>query len=217
MSFTDNTAAVVSDNTAPTKRGESRAQAVLEAALELFLELGFANTSLDKVIEKAGGSRRTIYQMFGSKEGLLQAVVKESCDSILGQLETDKLLDMPPRDALISLAEQFISRLITPRRIAFYRLVVAESTHAPELGRQFMAAGPERAQAILCNYFRAAMAAGQLQLDNPEISARQFFEFARGDLHFHAMFDNHYVDGATLRKHIEIAVDVFLRGAEVRS
>lgn len=54
-----------------TRRGTQRRQAILSAATDLFMEHGFEGTSLDMVIERAGGSRRSIYQYFDNKEGLL--------------------------------------------------------------------------------------------------------------------------------------------------
>lgn len=199
---------------APTRRGAQRRQAVLDAALDLFLSQGFAATSLDQVIDRAGGSRRTIYQTFGGKEGLLRAVVSESCSGMLDNVDNvGQLLAQTPAQALTHIGELFLDMLITPQRLALFRLVVAESTHSPELGRAFMESGPERAYALVLDYFRAAGAAGQLRLDDPETSARQFLEFVKGDLPFRAMFYHDVADAKTQRRYVDAAVALFLRGA----
>lgn len=200
---------------APTRRGEERRQAVLDAALELFLKHGFAATSLDRVIERAGGSRRIIYQTYGGKEGLLEAVVSQGCQGIIEQLDLDSLLEMPPADALSRIGDTFLDMLTAPRKIALLRLVTAESTHAPELGRQFMAAGPERGYKLILSYFRGAMEAGKLSLPDPETSARQFLELVKGDLTFRVMFYGDVPDKATRRRYVDAAVTVFLQGARV--
>ncbi len=55
-----------------TERGRQRRRAMLDAATQAFLEHGFEGTTLDMVIERAGGSRGTLYSSFGGKEGLLR-------------------------------------------------------------------------------------------------------------------------------------------------
>lgn len=198
---------------APTRRGEERRQAILDAALDLFLEHGFAATSLDKVIDRAGGSRRTIYETFGDKEGLLEAVVSQGCLDIIEQLDIKGLLEMSPEQALGKIGGVFLEMLTTPRKIALLRLVTAESTRAPELGRHFMASGPERGYGLVETYFRDAIAAGKLNLADPETSARQFLELVKGDLTFRVMFYGEVPDQATRQRYVDTAVNVFLRGA----
>lgn len=48
-----------------TERGRQRRRAMLDAATQAFLEHGFEGTTLDMVIERAGGSRGTLYSSFG--------------------------------------------------------------------------------------------------------------------------------------------------------
>ena len=54
----------------PAGRGASRRRAILDAAAALFLERGFADTSVGDVVKRSGGSLATLYSLFGSKEGL---------------------------------------------------------------------------------------------------------------------------------------------------
>lgn len=49
---------------------------VLDAALQLFSTKGFAATSVREVVEKAGVTKPALYYHFGSKEGLLRAIVE---------------------------------------------------------------------------------------------------------------------------------------------
>ena len=197
---------------APTRRGQQRSQAVLDAALALFLEQAFANTSLDKIIERAGGSRRTIYQTFGGKEGLLEAVVTESCGEILSQISATELDSMAPEAALTHIGERFLAVLMRPERSALFRLVVAESTHAPGLGRLFMEAGPARAQELVCDYLGNAVAAGKLVIEDLTVAASQFLEMVKGDLHFRALFYGELADPAYQQRHVRSAVNIFLSG-----
>lgn len=57
--------------------------AILSAARELFLNDGFDRTSVDAVSARAGVSKRTVYDYFGDKNTLLQAVVADISDTLV--------------------------------------------------------------------------------------------------------------------------------------
>lgn len=59
------------------QRGVERRRAIIEAAMELFSERGFRGTGVAAVAERAGISASGVLHHFGTKEGLLQAVVEE--------------------------------------------------------------------------------------------------------------------------------------------
>ena len=60
------------------RRKEARPAELLAAALELFVEKGYAGTRLDDVAQRAGVSKGTLYLYFENKEDLFKAVVRES-------------------------------------------------------------------------------------------------------------------------------------------
>ena len=66
---------------APAKRArrkEARPGELLEAALALFVEKGFAATRVEEVAARAGVSKGTLFLYFPSKEELFKAVVREN-------------------------------------------------------------------------------------------------------------------------------------------
>ena len=60
------------------RRKEARPGELIEAALELFVEKGFAATRVDEVAARAGVSKGTLFLYFSSKEELFKAVVREN-------------------------------------------------------------------------------------------------------------------------------------------
>ncbi|MHB8508624.1 MAG: TetR/AcrR family transcriptional regulator [Candidatus Dormibacteria bacterium] len=58
-----------------TTRGQATRHGVLEAAARLFLDRGYHGVGLEVVAEAAGVTRQTVYNLFGSKAGLLRALV----------------------------------------------------------------------------------------------------------------------------------------------
>jgi AcrR family transcriptional regulator len=66
------------------RRKEARPGELLEAALDLFVEKGFAATRVDEVAARAGVSKGTLFLYFPSKEELFKAVVRQN---IAGRFE----------------------------------------------------------------------------------------------------------------------------------
>ena len=60
-----------------SQRGQKRQQAILEAATETFLQHGYEGTTLNMIIVRAGGSRRSLYDYFGDKQGLINNCMRE--------------------------------------------------------------------------------------------------------------------------------------------
>jgi TetR/AcrR family transcriptional regulator len=60
------------------RRKEARPGELLDAALDLFVEKGFAATRAEEVAARAGVSKGTLFLYFPSKEELLKAVVQEN-------------------------------------------------------------------------------------------------------------------------------------------
>ncbi|CAN7570822.1 helix-turn-helix domain containing protein [Devosia sp. LjRoot16] len=58
------------------RRAEARPDEVLDAALELFIEKGFASTRVEDIAKRAGLSKGTVYLYFPSKEALLEGLVR---------------------------------------------------------------------------------------------------------------------------------------------
>jgi AcrR family transcriptional regulator len=64
-------------------RGSPR-ERLLDAAQELFYAEGVQSVGIDRVIERAGVAKASLYSTFGSKEGLVRAYLDESHERILG-------------------------------------------------------------------------------------------------------------------------------------
>ena len=66
-----------------TRRKYARPEEILAAALDLFVERGFATTRLDYVAARAGVSKGTLYLYFENKEDLFKAVVRSNVVPVL--------------------------------------------------------------------------------------------------------------------------------------
>lgn len=67
------------------RRKAERPQELLDAALSLFVEKGFAATRIDEVATRAGVSKGTLYLYYASKEELLKAVIAQRLSSQIAE------------------------------------------------------------------------------------------------------------------------------------
>jgi TetR/AcrR family transcriptional regulator, fatty acid metabolism regulator protein len=118
----------------PTLReaGKSETRRLLfQVALELFAEKGFEKTRASEIAEKAGVAVGTIYLHFGSKEGLLRAILVHVADDIYARVkEVYEQNPSAPPEALARMhIEQIVQSVEENRKLASFVLGYALSRH----------------------------------------------------------------------------------------
>lgn len=205
----------MSQNTAELEiketRGDVRRRAMIEAATTVFLEHGFAATTLDKIIEKSGGSRRTLYEQFGNKEGLFSAVLCQCCENVMNSIDVESIYSQKPEEALISIGKTYLGAILDPVNLSLFRQAAAESSRFPEIGEIFYEQGLGFGLSRLAEYFQIKKDEGHFRLDDPYVAASQFFGMIKSDLHMRALFYPGYMATAQdMDTHITAAVRTFL-------
>jgi AcrR family transcriptional regulator len=156
--------------------------AILDAAAELFLAVGYDRTSLARVAEGAGVSRATLFKQFPSKAELFEATVLAAgaapeADPTDPAAPPDPAAPAGPEDfraGLVQLGRAYADLLARPRMAGLMRTIIAESPRFPELRARTFDFGTLPALAALRRYLRGAEAAGVADLDDPEVAATQF-------------------------------------------
>jgi AcrR family transcriptional regulator len=159
----------------PTFDSDKRRQ-ILEGARAVFLAQGFDAASMGEIARKAGVSKGTLYVYFDSKEALFQAIAHEQCHA---QAEQVFALDHEDHDVervLTRLGTNFARFLCRPERVAPVRTIISISERMPEIGRAFYETGPITGMSRVAAYLKAQIAAGVLEIEDPEIAAAQFLE-----------------------------------------
>ena len=106
---------------------------LLKAAAEVFFEQGYASTSIDAIIERAGGSKRNIYNEFGSKEGLFAAIVRSSADSALSSLSQEQIEGRGLEETLTAFGQHLMEIYMSPTVVSVYRIAINEANRFPDL------------------------------------------------------------------------------------
>lgn len=162
---------------------DERRAAILEAAAELFFEQGYAATSIDAIIERLGGSKRSIYQEFGSKEGLFTALVSETADEALQALSVERISGRDLRETLLGFAHRLLTLYMSPKLVGVLRVIMAEAFRFPDLAKAFYDRGPGRASSRLAGVLREAGARGEIAVADCELAADLFAGMLRDNVH----------------------------------
>jgi TetR/AcrR family transcriptional repressor of mexJK operon len=189
----------------------AKKQAVLQAALRLFLEQGFGATSMDAIAREAGVSKATLYAHVKSKEELFAAITSTCAQQLVAtQAAFEHASDI--RTALLRFARDHVALLLSPEGSAMYRIVIAEAPRFPELGRAFYENGPAIRLGALARYLQQANTQGEIKVDDVQLAAGEFVALIGGTLHLRAMLGHAAeITAAEQEVVVEHAVDTFLR------
>jgi len=118
------------------RRKDERPAELLAAALEVFVEKGFAATKLADVARRAGVTKGTVYLYFDSKEALFKAVVRETIVPVIAQGEAlARSFTGSARELVERLVREYW-RLVGETALAgIPKLMMAEAATFPELTR----------------------------------------------------------------------------------
>lgn len=146
------------------RRKEARPSELVAAALELFVDRGFAATRLDDVAARAGVSKGTLYLYFDSKEALFKAVVEEAMVPTLAAAEQWLAQHRgPAAEMLRELVFGWWEQIGDTRLAGIPKLIIAESSNFPELAQFYHERVIARGRALLALVLRRGIDAGEFR------------------------------------------------------
>lgn len=151
------------------RRKEARPAELLAAALELFVERGYAATKLDEVAAKAGVSKGTLYLYFDSKEALFKAVIQQGILPVLDQ--GDEMLEQHQGDAgsLLQMMLLHWWELVGATELAgIPKLMISEAGNFPEVGQYYYENVIVRGRGLLRKVLERGIATGEFRTVNIE-------------------------------------------------
>lgn len=191
-------------------RDPERGRRILEAAQRHFNEHGLERANVDAIAADAGVSKMTVYNNFGSKEGLFQAVVRDRTAAVMAGVAGARALDPDqPEKALLTIGARFLA-LARGDALGALRAVYGVAGVQPEVCRALYEDGPERVNGELAAYLRRANSAGTLKVRNPHQAADLFLSMFLGSGHIRGMLKLKMPDSREDRALLREAVRVFM-------
>ena len=120
------------------RRKEARPGELLAAALDLFVEKGYAATRVEEVAQRAGVSKGTLFLYFASKEELFKAVVRENISGRFTEWgEELRTFEGNSEELLRYCMSSWWERVGATKASGITKLMMSEAGNFPELVRFF--------------------------------------------------------------------------------
>ena len=155
------------------RRKEARPQEILDAALTVFAQKGFAAARLEDIAARAGVSKGTIYLYFESKEAVFKALVQEKLASRIGGFaEMLRAYEGSSAELLTMLLRKFGAIVSTSELVVLPKIVIAEAGNFPELARMYREEIVARGIALLGEIIERGTKRGEFKNIKKEHAAR---------------------------------------------
>jgi len=146
------------------RRKEARPSELTAAALELFVEKGFAATRLEDIAARAGVSKGTLYLYFDGKEALFKAVIQEGILPVIAENEAIAARHAGPAfDLLEKLLENWWTKIGRTDFSGIPKLIVAEARNFPEVAQYYYENVIRRAHALVGTALEGGMTSGEFR------------------------------------------------------
>ncbi|HEX6705755.1 MAG TPA: TetR/AcrR family transcriptional regulator [Albitalea sp.] len=202
------------------RRKEARPQELLGAALELFVEKGFAATRSEEVAARAGVAKGTLYLYYPSKEDLLRAVVRENLSALIAEGATIAgSFEGTTQDLLALLMTTWWERVGNTQASGIFKIIITEMGNFPDFARFYMEEVIEPGHDLFSRVLERGIASGELRPVNVLDAVHVLiFPMLMMCLHKHSLGActdmSHMMDPTSF---IQTHVDVVVRGLLVRA
>ena len=193
-------------------------RALLDGALLVFAEDGYARASIDTIARRAGVSTRTIYNQFVDKAALFEEVIVDSArrtadaQIILVQRHLGKIVDI--EKDLIEFGRVWATQGFEhAAHFALIRQVIADAGHISEATlRAWQEAGPLRVRKEIAAHLRRIADEGHLVVEDADLAAVHLVQLVAGDVTTRSYFGALPLPAEELHWLSDAGVRAFLHG-----
>ncbi len=155
------------DASAPAhqRRKAERPDELLDAALSLFVEKGYAATRIDEVARRAGVSKGTLYLYYASKEELLKEVIRSRLSKPIAEaFETVSVHTGSTGELLTDVSAPWWAEVIGSDASGVFKLIITEVRNFPEIAEFYNREVVEPGHRLMDQVIRRGIAAGEFRM-----------------------------------------------------
>jgi len=168
------------------RRAEARPDEVLDAALDLFIERGFASTRVEDIAARAGLSKGAVYLYFPSKEAVLEGLVRRAVVPIAtSALSFIEGYVGDPRTPITFAMKAVAAKLADPKMLAIPKLMMREMINFPDFAQMYRREVLDHVIPVIIGLIRTGIAEGHLRSVDPELTVRSIV----GPIVMHVLMD----------------------------
>ncbi len=200
------------------RRADARPDEVLDAALAMFTEKGFAAARIDDIAQRAGISKGAVYLYFPSKQALIEAIVERALGPIAEEA-IERLATLPgdPRLVISSVLRVLGRQLTSAQALAIPRLVIREAPSFPDIAELYRRAVLDRVVPALTALIRRGIAEGHFRQIDAELTVRSVVGPVLAHMVLADIFGMLPADGLALDRLIENHIAILFDGLSLKA
>jgi AcrR family transcriptional regulator len=198
------------------RRAEARPQELLDAALAVFVERGYAATRLEEVAQRAGVAKATLYRYYENKLELFKAVVRNSLVAGIDELATSQSgQSLGARVRLAGLLATFMERVAGSPLSGIPKLVIAEAGNIPEVARFYHDEVIMRVRALVVATLTEGAASGEFRAVDADYAWRIIVAPLLLAIIWKHSFQAFEPESLDFRRHLHAQLDLLFDGLAV--
>lgn len=150
----------------------AKTEAILDAAVEVIGARGLG-APMEAIARRAGVSKQTVYNHYGSKAELVRALMARRVDRITAPLRDPGAVDNPHL-ALQAYARSMLEAVLVNKGYSVMRVIIQGAGEMPDIAHEVFEAGPRQARRQLAAYLETETRVGRLNVENFD-QAAEFF------------------------------------------
>ena len=158
------------------RRKDARPKELLESAIAVFIERGFARTRMQDVARRAGVTKGTLYLYYPSKDELFKAVVRQT---VLAAVENAEQVVANHKgnmaDLLALLVRNYWEAVAVAGLGGIPRLIMAEADLFPDLARFYFDEVVRRRRRMFAGVLERGIKSGEFRSVTVEYASRAVF------------------------------------------
>src|SRR5256712_3046075 len=195
------------------RRKAARPAEIVTAALEVFVQRGFAAARLEEVARRAGVTKGTLYLYFKSKEALFKAVVRETVVPVIAQGEAlAQSFTGTARELVERLVREYW-RLVGETELAgIPKLMMAEAATFPQLTRFYYEEVVTRGHRLMAGVIERGIKSGEFRKVDVATAAKLAMSPLMHATVARRAFASCMPEGFDVAKYLDTHIDLYLHG-----
>ena len=195
------------------RRKSARPEEILQAALEVFTDRGFAATKLEDVARRAGVTKGTIYLYYENKEALFKALVRETIVPVIAKGEAlAHSFTGTARDLFEQLIREYFRLVGDTPLSGIPRLMIAEAGNFPELARFYYEEVVTRGHRLMAGVLERGMKAGEFRRVDVAVATKLAMAPLMHAVVARKAFAACMPEGFDVAKYLDTHIDLYLHG-----
>lgn len=191
---------------------------ILDAAQAEFMAEGFAAASTNRILERFGGSKPTMFRHFPSKRALFEGVVARIAERWRDAVDMADADASQPQAWLEQFAQRALAWILTDESIFVGRVAIAEGHLFPEVGPTYRERAVDPLNTLLADQLERWTASGLLACTNPARDALAFFDLTLAGMVSRKLYRvDEGFDPPALAQHARNCVALFLNGMRIKT